>query len=183
VSPCLVSEIFVGKLSGATGNVIWNKKIGGPDSQLFINGIALDTTGSVVLGGSFSGPCDVGGAALTPTAVDGLIVKLTGASGAFQFQRQVGGAGNQSVADVAADASNNVYAAVAYEAVAGQPVTFAGQTLPGAGTGFEIVIGKLNSINGLVWATRFGTSAFDAPGAVTILGRDVFIAGIALPAP
>lgn len=161
-----LAEAFIGVLASADGAVVWKKKIGGPDSGIYIRDAAFDKNGYVIIGGSFSGPMNLGGTALSPSGnQDGFFARFSAPTGALSWQRQVGGTGNDEVVAVVVDVNNNVTVAVKYEVITNQSVTFAGTTLPGTGTGADIVIGQVSSVNTFNWAKRYGgTGGTTSPG-------------------
>ena len=166
-----LAEAFMGVLASADGAVQWKKRIGGADSGIFINDAAFDSNGFVILGGNFANTMNLGGAVLTPNGAgrrDAFVARFFGATGQLSWQRQVGGTGDDSVEALVVDTNNNVTVAVQYEVIATEAVTFAGNTLTGTGTGTDIVIGQVSSVNGFNWAKRYGGS-----GGATPAGFDV----------
>ncbi len=59
-------DIFLVKLSGTNGSVIWKKSIGGTGIDMG-NVVALDGSGNIVLTGSFRGAVDFGGGSVANT--------------------------------------------------------------------------------------------------------------------
>jgi hypothetical protein len=92
----------------AAGVVRWARTFGGAGYD-YADGAAVAGDGGVVIGGRFQPPASFGGPVLTaPAAQDAMVVKLDGATGAFQWQRQANASLDAMVAGVAADASRIV---------------------------------------------------------------------------
>ncbi len=163
-------ELFLGKLAGTDGAVVWKRKLGGAGSQIFANDLTVDPNGFVYVAGSFSGTCNLGATNMTPSGPqDGFVGRFAGTTGALSWQRQVGGTGSDSVATVAADVNGVVSMGVGYQAIVGENVTFAGQVLAGTGTGTEIVVGAVTSVNTFAWARRYGGNSTDQAIDLTVL--------------
>jgi hypothetical protein len=112
------AQLFVAKIAGATGNVMWAKAFGDAFSQG--NTVAVDAAGQVFVTGTFGGSLDFGGGTLTapPGTFPAFVAKLTGANGAPVWSRAfygysdqgtglaVDGAGDVVVAGYGADGSD-----------------------------------------------------------------------------
>jgi hypothetical protein len=90
-------DIFVAKLSGATGEPLWAKAFGG-DGLERVRGLDVDPTGAIYMTGSFQETVDFGGGGLTSAGGDDIyFLKLT-PSGDHACSQRFGGAAND-VAD------------------------------------------------------------------------------------
>ncbi|MBZ0238620.1 MAG: SBBP repeat-containing protein [Deltaproteobacteria bacterium] len=169
-------EVFLGRLAGTDGAVVWKRKLGGVGSGIFANDITVDGNGYVYVAGYFVGTCNLGGVNMTPSGQqDGFVGRFTGSTGGFSWQRQVGGTGSDSVATVAVDVNGVVSMGVSYQAIVGENVTFAGQALTGTGTGTETVVGAVTSVNTFSWARRYGGNSTDQPVDLAVLADGTLV--------
>jgi len=163
--------VFVGKLSSELDSVLWKRKVGGNDPSVLSTALAVDTFG-VVVGGTFSETCNLGGANMIASGTaDGFVAAYSSAAGAFRWQKQIGGSGMDAVLALAVDVNAHVYAAVSYAAITGETMTFAGSPVTGTGgMSGELVVGGVRAYDGsFVWARRFGSAGFDEPRGLAIL--------------
>jgi hypothetical protein len=138
-------DIFVAKLSAATGDVIWIQSFGGAGNDTAI-AVAVDSSDNVYVGGTFTGSIDFGDGAVSAANVDGYLLKLDSA-GAFVWKKApLGGQFADSVAGVAVRGTT-----VALTGVYAGTITVNGQTLSNSGTqqGYIVEWGTDGS-NGLV---------------------------------
>ncbi|MBK7073652.1 MAG: hypothetical protein IPH44_15235 [Myxococcales bacterium] len=172
------NEVFLAKLDGTDGAVVWLKRLGGPGSAIYAEDVVAARGDVLHVVGNFGASCNIGGSAMVPVGGrDGFIGTFSSVTGQYLRQRQLGGTGDDTVTAVAVDINGLTYLAMSSEAVAGG-VSFAGQSLSGAGTGGETVVGALDSLNMVRWAQRFGGSGSDVPtrlatladGSVALLG-------------
>ena len=63
-------DIFIAKVSGATGQVIWTKTAGGPHTDIGF-GIALDATGNACVVGTFIRKATIANSMLTTSGDNG----------------------------------------------------------------------------------------------------------------
>lgn len=172
------NEVFLAKLSGADGAVLWLKRLGGSGSSIYAEDIVAGRENLLHVVGNFAASCNIGGSAMVPAGGrDAFIGTFSSVTGQFLRQRQLGGTGDDTATAVAVDVNGLVYLAMSSDAVAGA-VSFAGQGLPGVGTGTETVVGALDVQYLVRWAQRFGGAGTDAPtrlatladGSVALLG-------------
>ena len=120
----------------SSGTFQWQKKLSGASNENGY-GVAVDSSGNVYVSGS----TDTQGAGNN----DALIVKYN-SSGTVQWQRILGGTGNEEAYDVAVDSSANVY-------IVGI-----------AGTGFggsDTLIAKYDTSGTIQWQKRLGGASQD----------------------
>jgi len=86
-------DIFLAKLSGATGGHIWSKQFGSTGQDIS-TGVAVDGSGNFVMAGYFSGSVDFGGGALTASNIDVFVAKYNSAGG-HVWSKRYGGGDNQ----------------------------------------------------------------------------------------
>jgi hypothetical protein len=147
----------------------WARRIGGTAFDQH-RGIALDSTGNIVLTGQFSGTADFdpGVGTLNLFAQGGFdigIYKLNDA-GQLVWAKRFGGGGDDVSRGLAIDKDNNILMTGRFEGI----VDFN----PGGGTnnlisvgGDDIFILKLDASGNYVWAHRFGSDADEEGLAIT----------------
>ena len=140
---------FVVKLAGTDGQYIWGRSFGSTGSD-YVGGIAVDSSGDVIVGGSAYGDINLGNgifAPVNPGSSDLFIVKYAGTDGHYLWSRVTGGPGSDGVSDVAIDANQNIIVTGAFYG----SVDLGGITLslPSASTTF---IAKYNGGGDLTWA-------------------------------
>lgn len=138
-------DAFVRKLN-ADGSVVWTRQFGsgGFDSA---NALAVDSTGSIYVGGDTQGLLDP----QAPASGGGFVRKYTSAGG-VDWTRQIIGGWNDNVYGLAADATG-VYV------VGSTDGELPGQNSSG---GFDSYVLKYNSLGTLTWTRQFGTGSSDA---------------------
>jgi hypothetical protein len=109
------SDILIVKLD-PDGNHKWSKIFGDVSNQT-ATCVSVDPQGDIILGGSFSGTLNLGGAAFVSTGgpPDAFLAKLTSATGAHVWSKQfsdVAGQpkGPQAIKDIAVDSAGNIVA-------------------------------------------------------------------------
>jgi len=171
-------DVFIAQFS-SSGTFRWAKRLGGifADSAL---GVAVDTSGNVIVTGSVNGSADLNGdGSITPglpeTSADpyggiDIFVSKFNSSGTFQWAKRLGGVNNDYGYAVAADSSGNIFVTGVIngnadingnESVAG---TFP-ETAPGA-TGDDIFLVKFNAAGTDQGFWRLWSSGQDAGYAV-----------------
>jgi PKD repeat protein len=147
------ADAFVIKLAASDGAHVWSKQIGTVSANDFAYGVAIDTTGSVVVSGFVTGSVDFGGGALTALGGwDGYVAKYAASNGAHQWSRRIGGSQDDQAYAVAVDASNNVYVAGGFRDVA----SFGGASLT---TDFSLsdgYVAKYSPTGAAGWVHRLG---------------------------
>ena len=123
-------DIFLVKLSGASGGHAWSKRFGST-SQDIATGVAVDGTSNVVVSGYFAGAVDFGGGTLTSAGTDVFAAKYNSA-GAHTWSRRFGGADSQIGDGVAAAPTGEVTVTGFFN----QSVDFGAGSLTSAG-GFD----------------------------------------------
>ncbi|MGN6106514.1 MAG: SBBP repeat-containing protein, partial [Kofleriaceae bacterium] len=102
---------FAVALSATTGAATWIKSLGGSGLD-FGTGIAMDTSGNVIVSGTFEGAADFGGGTLNSaggtTDPDIFFVKLAGGTGAHLFSKRIGSTSAEEATAISSDGNNNV---------------------------------------------------------------------------
>jgi hypothetical protein len=152
----------------------------GGTSDDFANSVAVDSSGNVLVVGSFKGTVNFGGGPLTalysgfgPDVSDFFVVKLA-SDGTHLWSNRFGGYGEDNAYSVAVDHSNNVLVAGSFVS----NVNFGGTTLTSWGGSADIFLAKYASTGQLVWAQKFGSNGPDIGYGVAIdANNNVFLAG------
>jgi hypothetical protein len=158
-------SMFLAKLKSADGSLDWQRKLGGVNYP-HPNQMVVDSAGNPIMIGTFNDTVDLAGDGATGdmTAVgqrDAFVAKFAQNTGALTWQRQFGGAdssvgGNDEGYGIALGPNNSVVVVIHYKVNTSEQVLFLGQNLAGSGTGVDLVVGRISSSGGFVWAKRFG---------------------------
>ena len=148
------------------GSHRWSKRFGGKritrwytsDGNDSAQSIAVRKSCNIYFTGSAQGPVDFGGGLLS-AAVDTADVFLASldASGGYRWARRLGASSFAGGADVALDASENVYLAGNFSGSG----NFGGGTLTSAGDR-DMVLASFTVLGTHRWSKRFGGAGFDA---------------------
>jgi hypothetical protein len=109
-------DAFVVKYD-ADGNYKWAHTFGDAKDQ-YVQALAVEPDGSIVLGGSFQGVVDFGGGAVTAKDMDAFLLKL-GGGGAYLWSKQFSKAsdapaGSLAITALTVDPSGNIAAGASY---------------------------------------------------------------------
>ena len=139
----------------SSGTIQWQRGLDGASSDQF-NGIALDSSNNVYVCGTTN----------SQGAGDrDLLLAKYNSSGTIQWQRLLGGSGDDRGNSVAVDASGNVYVCGTTDS-------------QGAG-GNDGLIAKYNSSGTLQWQRSLGGASTDQCGSIAVDGAgDIYICGI-----
>lgn len=166
-----MTDMFVVKLSGATGTELWAKGFGDASTQA---GRAVSVNGTrVVVTGTVSGALDPGGGLLTTAGGGDVLVASYALDGTPQWQALFGDAAAQTAGGVALDPAGHP---VLTGYFAGD-MDFGGGAMTSAG-GEDIYLAKLSSAGAHLWSKRFGGAtnqrglavATDAVGNAALTG-------------
>jgi hypothetical protein len=142
------------------GEFVWSKSMGGPswDSAL---GVALDSSGNVVVSGKFAGTVDFGGSLLTSATSnsDVFVAKYAGSTGAHLFSRRYGGTEEDRGSSVAVDAMDNIVVTGFFGGIAdfGGPVAL-------VAVNTDAFVAKYTLAGAYLWAKSFGARGATSPG-------------------
>ncbi|MDZ4121308.1 MAG: FG-GAP-like repeat-containing protein, partial [Candidatus Cloacimonadaceae bacterium] len=162
------SDIFVAKLDNS-GEYVWVVQAGGSFSDNG-NDIALDSTGSIVITGSFRGTASFGDISLTSTyysfypgygslTEDIFVAKLDSNGNWIWVASVVGTSLNDIGNAIAVDNNSNVYITGKFEDTA----TFGTTSLTVSGGQFDTdaFVAKLNSNGSWIWARKAGGISYE----------------------
>ena len=171
-----MTDGFVAKYS-STGSFQWVAQIGGTGEE-YPGGIAVDSSGNVLVGGYFSGAATFGAGlgtttSTSPNGYDGFVFKLN-SSGQGQWVKTFGGGFGCYLGSIATDASG---AAIVVGSFSDSTIDFN----PGAGTanltaaGRNSVVVKLDASGNYAFATNFtggaaSDVATDGSGNILVTG-------------
>jgi hypothetical protein len=164
------TDAFLAKVAGGTGTGIWSKVFGDASSQ-DIKDVAVDSSGNVVVVGTYGGTVNFGGANLTG---NNFFVAKFDTFGSHVWSKGFAGT---SVGDprIGIDTSGNVFIATGFAT----SMAFGGPLLTAVG-GTDLAVAKLSGANGShLWSKSFGDAASQfAPelaigpaGEVAVAGR------------
>lgn len=176
-------NVFISKLD-ALGNFVWAKQFNGTTGspQAFGNGIKLDGSGNVYVGGSFTGNIDFDPSAATFSVaainMDIFISKLDG-SGNLIWVKSMGGTGGSNTANsIAIDATNNIYATGYFDQTTDFDPGAASFTITSFGS-TDVFILKLDASGNFVWAKKIGSPQGDQGKSIAVSSfGDVYTTGI-----
>ncbi len=158
-------DIFVAKLD-STGKPQWAVSVGG-DGLDFVNDLALDSGGNILLVGKFAKNFAAGGSA-APLASkggesDGFITKLAAATGAGMWSAHAGGSAREEVSGVSVDSKGRVAIVGYYNSASASLVASDGiATTPlKSAAVFDLFVGVLNETGTLEWLLNTGGSETD----------------------
>lgn len=151
------SDVFVAKLD-ATGTVLWAKNFGGSGAYAYGQGIAVDGSGNVFLGGYFHN-ANLTTPALTKIGtLDAFALKLN-SSGTVLWSQNFGGSGAIVYGQgISVDGSGSVYVGGYFQSA---NLTTPAVTMIGYQ---DAVIFKLDASGTITWAKNFGGSGASVSG-------------------
>jgi len=156
-------DVFLAKL-GADGKPIWSRQLGGAADDQSGRGpaVAVGADDAVIVGGSVSGPADLGGGTLDGDVDDAFVAKLS-PDGTLVWGKRWGDASGQLVECLAVDADRNVVVSGGF----GGTLDFGGEPLASAGDE-DLFIAKLDPDGNRVWSHRYGDAAVQRGKSVAI---------------
>jgi hypothetical protein len=146
------------------GNVLWAKSIGGINYDA-ANSVVADASGNIYIAGYFSSPTiDFGSTTLTSAGTYDLFLSKFDAGGNVLWAKSVGGADDEGINAVAADASGNPYVTGYFESPS---LTFGSTTLTNAGI-YDIFTVKFDDAGNVLWAKSGGGADDDEPFSAAV---------------
>ncbi len=162
-------DIFVCKLSGADGSLIWAKRAGGGSTDNLWD-LAVDPrTGSVYITGSYmlhATNADFGTTTLTSAGSQDAFISKLDRNGDFKWAQSIGGTGLDAGYGIALHPGTN---SLAFTGNFTGSVTFsAGYTFTPAGTGTDIFVYKCDTNGAFTWVKQMGGPKADQPRDIAI---------------
>jgi PKD repeat protein len=169
---------FAAKLSSTGSALLWATYLGGTEDD-FINALALDSSGNVVVGGmtwSSDIPVPGGYAESYQGGGDGWLAKLASGGGSLPWGTYLGGSGADGIYALALDSAGNVFAG-GITLSCDIPVPDGFDTACGAGDGYAARLSADGS--DLLWGTYLGGSQSDRLFALALdPGGNILAAGV-----
>jgi len=159
-------EGFVTKLT-TSGTISWSSFLGGSDTE-FVNGVAVDSIGNVLIGGqtrSADFPVPGGFDTTFGGTEDAFVTKIS-SGGAVIWSSFLGGASGDYAEAIAVDGSGDVVIAGATQSSA-FPTVAAFDTTAGGG-GFDAFVAKFSAAGGLVYSSYLGGSGVDEAFSIAV---------------
>jgi hypothetical protein len=165
-------DVFLAKFD-ANGNYIWSDRFGDAGYQ-YVEGIAVDLQGNVVITGFFyGGNIDFGGGTLVNAGGVDIFAAKFDTDGTHLWSDNYGDADDQSGGSVAIDGSGNVMVAGGFDGT----VNFGGQALVSSGNK-DVFLAKFDPSGNHLWSDSFGDSEWQRVGGVVADGSEsVYLAG------
>ena len=140
----------------------------GPAGSLVAYGLAVRSSGNIVVSGSFTGSVDLGAGALQSAGGYDVIVGELSPTGGVIWNRRFGGEDRQVGGDVAINGAGNTFLAVMFSG----SLSLGGDTLVADGSNLNVAVAKLDGAGNHVWSRRL-----DVPEASLEVGLAVDDAG------
>ncbi len=154
-------DIYLVKYS-ASGGHVWSKRFGGTGDDV-PRGIAIDSSGNVVITGFFVGSVDFGGGALPGVSGNGFLVKYSSAGTHVWSKRLTTGSTIDEGTAVGVDGSGNVIVAAGFY----NTVSFGGSSMTSAGSE-DIGLIKYSSAGAHLWSKRMGGAGMEMVRSVAV---------------
>ncbi|WP_437905128.1 hypothetical protein WME95_43535 [Sorangium sp. So ce327] len=164
-------DIFVVRFE-PDGAVSSQRRVGGTGND-YVNGMALDDVGGVLLSGSFDGVLsDMGDGDFEAVGRDGFLLKLDSGN-RYQWSLWLSGEGEQLGSHVAIDRDGDIYVQGGFETV----VRFGGAELSSESESRSVFFAKISRVGQLSWSRKIdGFSDIGLAGmALTSLGEPMLV--------
>ena len=174
-----IQDLFVLKLSGASGNLIWATSL---ESQADVrpDEIKLDGAGNIWLGGIFYGANDFdpgpGQTILANAGVSDVFLLKLDSGGNFLWAGKMGGTGSDFLYDMEISPGGKVYCTGTFQSAVDFDPGPGNYTLLSAGSNDLFVVG-LASDGTYLWAHRVGGSANDQGRCITLDAQQNILLG------
>jgi hypothetical protein len=151
-----------------SGPHVWSVDFGGTNAggdTATPSGIAVDSSGSVVVVGCFKGNVNFGGVTLSSTGLNDIYLVKFAATGSLQWAKRFGGTADDRAKGVAIDSGNNIYITGYFR----NTVDFGGGALTGSSNAF---LAKYTTTGSHIWSKRLSstTSGMDEGTALGVDG-------------
>lgn len=154
-------DLFIAKYS-SFGILQWAKRAGGSGDDI-ARGVAIDSSGNVLITGSFSSVATIGGTELLSSgSTDAFVAKYDPLGGVIWGARG-GGPGADDAFGVASDGNGNAYITGMFTGAA----TFGSNTITSNGADVtDIFVAKFSAAGAAQWGTKAGGAGSDAGLAI-----------------
>ena len=158
-------DIYIAKLDAA-GNWQWAQQAGGADYDESYD-ICIDSSGDILITGTFKGAVDFGGTTLSSVGDKDVFVAKLDAAGNWQWAVQAGGSISDLSYAICSDSTDNIYITGLFM----QTANFGSNMLTSYG-GADIFIAKLDSSGSWLWAQNAGSTSNDYGYGVAVDGNN-----------
>jgi hypothetical protein len=166
------SDVFLIKIDGSTGQVLWARSGGGGEEDQGRD-VAVDAQGNVTLVAYFTGPAAFGGTTLQGSGLWDVAVVSYAPDGTLLWATEAGGPASDEPHGVALDPQGNVYVAGSFQ----QSASFGAHALSSAGS-YDGFVAKLSPSGVPQWARSVGGTGVDiAHGVAVDQTGNAYIAG------
>lgn len=150
------TDAFVVKFN-ANGSHVWSKSFGNFGNDTAYSA-AVDSTGNVIVAGTFYGHVDVGGTTLVSTndSADMFLAKYA-SNGSLIWANRYGDGSTDNAFGVAVDFDGNIFLTGAFMG----SVDFGGGALTSMGSSSDAVLAKYSPTGAYLWSKRFGDTGQD----------------------
>lgn len=177
ISTVANSDIFVAKLNGTNGNLVWLNTAGGNsiDEAFAITHVGND---QVVICGSYAGSADFGSVNLNSGVISNInaFIAKYNSGGTVLWAIDAGGSMEDRALAVAANTAGDLYVAGYFQ---GNNAPMFGTNLSSSGSN-DVFLAKINGNNGNgLWARKAGGNGLDQTNSMAVNNNgDVFMTGI-----
>ena len=157
-------DIFVAKFS-ATGVHLWSQRFGSAAND-YGYAVVVDSSGNIVVTGSFIGTVGFGGGSLTSvgSGFSDIFIAKYSPTGSHLWSKRFGDTGNDRSADIAVDSNGNIVVTGAFVGA----VDFGGGALTSVSGTNDIFVAKYTSAGAHVWSKSFGSTGDDRGNGVAV---------------
>src|SRR6185503_3973703 len=172
------TDVALVKYSGANGAHLWSKRFGGLENDS-IDGVALDASGNVVIGGLYCSTIDLGAGLLDSVGVGDMYLAKFNSAGSHQWSKSFisGTSARDCIKGVTVDSQGNVIIAGCMISA----LSFGGAALTnpaGGGGSSDTFVAKFSAAGSHLWSNRYGGYFDDWACAVTVDRTDnLFVIG------
>lgn len=165
-------DIFIAKYTSA-GAHVWSKRYGSTANET-VNAMAVDSSGNVFIGGSFSGTANFGGTnSISAGNIDGFVAEYD-SSGNFIWSRAFGSSAVDVVNSLDNDSAGNVIAAGTFQGT----VAFGGTPLNSVDGSTDIFLAKYSNTGAHTFSKSFTNVGTDvARGVAVDSGNNILLTG------
>jgi hypothetical protein len=187
------SSTFLAKYNNQ-GFVQWATSLTASSGASFVTSVAVDTSGNILVGGTFGGNCvfidtsNIPFRQFTSVSTNDAFVAKLDTFGLFQWVSVLSGdRANDYVTSIVTDPSGNVYALATWQNIsplttfngvtANGVLTQFGSALPNVSSsisGWNNAIIKYNSSGTILWRSRFGSASASSSSATNIVANSTF---------
>ena len=158
------SDIFLAKLDGA-GNALWSKQFGDATDGQSAHAIAVDTSGNVVIAGSFDGNVKLGATTFVSSGLGDAYVAKFDPSGNHLWSKHLSGPYFEIASAIAIDPqTGDVVVTGSFDGT----ISFGNGTLSSTGMADrDVFIAKLASTTGIsLWRRDYGDNSNQSPNGI-----------------